>query len=309
MKAALVFPGQGSQSVGMGEALAREFDAARETFAEASEAAGFDLAALCFSGPADQLALTANTQPCVLTASIAAWRVMASVTGIAPATAAGHSLGEYSALVAAGALPLAAAVTAVRKRGEWMQEAVPAGQGAMAAVMGLDPGRLSDLCREAAQTQVVVPANDNAPGQIVISGHAEAVDRAMALAKTVGGKCRKLNVSGPFHTPLMEPAAVKMESLLAGIDWRPPSFPVRANIDTEPHRGPGETVARLRAQIVGPVRWRETVQAMAEDGVELFIEVGPGTVLAGLITRTVPEARVLPMSEPKHLDPIAKALA
>ena len=309
MKAALVFPGQGSQTVGMGQALAREFAAAREAFAEASAAAGFDLAALCFDGPTEKLALTEFTQPCVLTASVAAFRVLQSETGIAPAMAAGHSLGEYSALVAASALPLAAAALAVRRRGQWMQEAVPAGLGAMAAVMGLDPGRLSDLCREAAQGQVVVPANDNAPGQVVISGHAEAVDRVMALCKVQGGKCRKLNVSGPFHTPLMEPAAVKMEALLAGLTFSSPAFPVFANCDAELHGGTAEIGPRLRRQIVNPVRWRETVQRMADSGVELFIEVGPGTVLAGLITRTVPGARVLPMNDPKHVDEIAKALA
>ena len=309
MKAALVFPGQGSQAVGMGEALARDFPAAREALAAASAAVGFDLASLCFTGPPDKLALTQFTQPCVLAASIAAFRVMQTQTGIAPALAAGHSLGEYSALVAAGALPLAVAALAVHRRGQWMQEAAPAGQGAMAAVMGLDPGALADVCREAAQGQVVVPANDNAPGQVVVSGHAEAVERACALVKAKGGKCRKLNVSGPFHTPLMEPAAVKMEALLAGIAFHAPDFPVLANYDAAPYHGPGEIADRLRRQIVSPVRWRETVRRMADDGVELFIEVGPGTVLAGLITRTVPGAKVLPMNDPQHLDAIAKALA
>jgi len=309
MKAALVFPGQGSQAVGMGQALARDFPVARETFDEAAAALGFDLPALCWNGPAERLELTAYTQPAVLTASLAAFRVLEQATGLEPLLAAGHSLGEYSALAAAGALSLREAALLVHRRGQWMQEASPAGEGAMAAVLGLALEAVAEVCREAAAGQVVVPANDNAPGQIVISGHAEAVDRAAARAREYGGKTRQLKVSGPFHTALMAPAAAKMKTLLGGMPFAPLRFSVIANVDAEPYGGPETMAERLTLQLVSPVRWRESVLAMARLGAELFLEVGPGTALAGLVARILPGARVLPMNDGKHIAAIERALA
>lgn len=292
----------------MGKALCQEFALARETFEQASDAVKLDLAKTCFDDPQGRLELTEFTQPCVLVTSVAAWRVLHRETGIAPALAAGHSLGEYSALVAAGALSLAAAAGAVRMRGKWMQEAVPPGLGAMAAVLGLDREVIEDACKQAAQGEVVVPANDNAPGQIVISGHADAVDRALAIIKEKGGKARKLKVSGPFHTELMDPAASKMAELLSQIAFQKTAFPVIANVDAAPYPGPEAAPDRLVRQMTKAVRWRETVEAMDQQGIRLYIEAGPGTVLAGLIKRIAPSALTFPMLEPAHLDKIAEAI-
>lgn len=304
---ALVFPGQGAQAAGMGAAFHREFAAAREVFAEASEAIALDLARLCFEDPDRRLELTAFTQPAVLTASLAAWRVLAAETGLAPAAAAGHSLGEYSALVAAGSLSLADAARAVRARGEAMERACPSGEGAMAAVLGLDADAVAAACVEAGQGEAVVAANDNAPGQVVISGHAGAVDRALALVKARGGKGRRLKVSGPFHSPLMQPASEALAPLLRGLPFRPPAFPVIANFNALQYEN-GGIADGLIAQLTAPVRWRESVDALARMGIEVFIECGPGTVLAGLIKRALPEARVLPCSEPAHLAAIKEVL-
>jgi [acyl-carrier-protein] S-malonyltransferase len=284
---ALLFPGQGSQARGMGKELSREFNVARETFAEASDATGLDLAGICFDDPHGQLELTEFTQPCVL--------------------AAGHSLGEYSALVAAGALTLHDGARAVQMRGKWMQEAVPAGQGGMAAILGAERCLIEAACREAAGGQVVVAANDNAPGQIVISGHNAAVDRAIAIIKEKGGKAKKLKVSGPFHTALMQSAAEKMAELLAGVEFSGPAFPVIANVDAAPYPGSGPADL-LVWQMTSVVQWRRTIEAMEERGVKQYVEAGPGTVLAGLIKRTQPSAVVLPMAEPAHLENIRKAM-
>ena len=304
---ALVFPGQGAQFAGMGKALYREFGRAREIFEEASDATHLDLAALCFEDHADQLALTEFTQPCVLTASLAAWRVLCQETGLKPGIAAGHSLGEYSALAAAGVLTVGDAAQAVRLRGKWMQEAVPAGMGGMAAVMSTPREVIEQACREAAQGQVVAPANDNAPDQIVISGHTEAVDRAIAALKAKGSRAKKLKVSGPFHTELMAPAAGQMARLLSGLSFSPLAFPVIANVDAEPYPGPEAVADRLVRQITQPVKWRETVEAMDRRGIRIYLEAGPGNVLAGLIKRTAPSAVILPLLEPQDIPAIAKA--
>lgn len=306
---ALVFPGQGSQFVGMGQALAREFPVARQTFEEASEATGMDLMGLCFEGPADKLELTQYNQPCVLTAAVCAFRVLVEKTGIKPSLAAGHSLGEYSALVAAGVMGLSDAVVAVRNRGKWMKEAMPNGQGGMAAIMGVSRQVIEEACREAASNRVVVPANDNAPSQIVISGHVQALDKAIAIIKERGGKARRIKVSGPFHTELMKPAAEKMAEFLDGITFSEFAFPVVANVDAAIYPGPESVPERLVKQITHPVRWRESLEQMERRGIKTYIEVGPGTVLGGLIRRTLPAAKVLPLLEPEHVTQVERELS
>jgi [acyl-carrier-protein] S-malonyltransferase len=283
---AFVFPGQGSQYAGMGKDMADNFPAARQVFEEANDALGFDLATLCYNGPEDELKLTTNTQPAILTVSTAALRVLEQESGLCPAYVAGHSLGEYSALVAAGALSFADAVRTVRQRGAFMQEAVPVGVGAMAAILGLDTIELEAVCREAAQGQVVSPANFNSPGQVVIAGHATAVERAIELAKARGAKrAMPLPVSAPFHCSLMLPAGERLREVLAGIAVGPLRTPVVSNVEAAPNGDAGRVKELLVAQVSAPVRWDESVQKMAELGVERFIEIGPGKVLAGLIKR------------------------
>ena len=283
---AFVFPGQGSQYAGMGKDMADNFPAARQVFEEANDALGFDLATLCYNGPEDELKLTTNTQPAILTVSTAALKVLEQESGLRPAYLAGHSLGEYSALVAAGALSFADAVRTVRQRGAFMQEAVPVGVGAMAAILGLDTVELEAVCREAAQGQVVSPANFNSPGQVVIAGHATAVERAIELAKARGAKrAMPLPVSAPFHCSLMLPAGERLREVLAGIAVGPLRTPVVSNVEAAPNSDVGRVKELLVAQVSAPVRWDESVQKMAELGVERFIEIGPGKVLAGLIKR------------------------
>ena len=283
---AFVFPGQGSQYAGMGKDMADNFPAARQVFEEANDALGFDLATLCYNGPEDELKLTTNTQPAILTVSTAALKVLEQESGLRPAYLAGHSLGEYSALVAAGALSFADAVRTVRQRGAFMQEAVPVGVGAMAAILGLDTVELEAVCREAAQGQVVSPANFNSPGQVVIAGHATAVERAIELAKAKGAKrAMPLPVSAPFHCSLMLPAGERLREVLAGIAVGPLRTPVVSNVEAAPNSDVGRVKELLVAQVSAPVRWDESVQKMAELGVERFIEIGPGKVLAGLIKR------------------------
>lgn len=293
---AFVFPGQGSQFAGMGKDLAENFPAARRVFEEADEALGFDLARLCFEGPEEDLKLTANTQPAILTVSIAALRALESETGISPDCAAGHSLGEYSALVCAGALDFADAVRTVRRRGIFMQEAVPVGVGAMAAVMGLEGEPLEEVCRAAAQGEIVSPANFNSPGQVVIAGHAGAVERAIALAREKGAKrALPLPVSAPFHCALMEPAGERLAGVLEGIEVKPLRIPVVTNVEAAPNGDSSRIRDLLVRQVSAPVRWEESVAAMAAMGVELFVEIGPGKVLAGLIKRiakTIPVQNV-----------------
>jgi len=283
---AFVFPGQGSQYSGMGRELAENFPVARQVFEEANEALGFDLAALCYNGPDDDLRLTTNTQPAILTVSVAALRVIEQESGLRPAYVAGHSLGEYSALVAAGGLSFADAVRTVRQRGAFMQEAVPVGVGAMAAILGLETAELEAVCREAAQGEVVSPANFNSPGQVVIAGHASAVERAIELAKAKGAKrAMPLPVSAPFHCALMVPAGERLAGVLAGIAVGPLQTPVVTNVEAEPNTDSGRVKQLLVSQVSAPVRWDESVQKMAGLGVERFVEIGPGKVLAGLIKR------------------------
>jgi [acyl-carrier-protein] S-malonyltransferase len=290
---AFLFPGQGSQHAGMGKDLAENFPVARQVFEEANDALGVDLASLCFNGPEEVLKLTANTQPAILTTSIAALRVLETETGIAPNYAAGHSLGEYSALVCAGALNFADAVRIVRQRGTFMQEAVPVGTGAMAAILGLDQETLERVCQDAARGQVVSPANFNSAGQVVIAGNTEAVDRAMSLAKENGAKrALPLPVSAPFHCSLMIPAGERLADVLAGIKIGDMTVPVISNVEATPNQDASRVCQLLVDQVSAPVRWEDTIACMIELGVERYIEIGPGKVLAGLVKRMAKESTI-----------------
>ena len=287
MKLAFVFPGQGSQAIGMMNGFAAH-PVVRETFAEASAALGDDLWQLVEEGPQDALSLTTNTQPVMLTAGVAVYRAWLASGGAVPAVVAGHSLGEYTALVAAGALAFGDAVPLVRFRAQAMQDAVPAGVGAMAAIMGGDDDAVAAACSEAAQGQVVEPVNFNAPGQVVIAGHREAVERAIALAKQKGAKRGVLlPVSAPFHSSLLRPAAEKLAARLAQIAFTSPTIPVIHNVDVAEHATPDAIRAALAQQAASPVRWTATVQRMAEQGVTHIVECGPGRVLAGMNKRIV----------------------
>lgn len=293
---AFVFPGQGSQHAGMGKELADNFPVAKEVFEEANDALGFDLAALCFNGPDDELKLTANTQPAILTTSIAALRVLEQETGMVPSFVAGHSLGEFSALVCAGGLSFADAVQTVRQRGTFMQEAVPVGVGAMAALIGLDTAQLDDVCSAAAAGEVVSAANYNSPGQVVIAGHTAAVERAMALALERGAKrALPLPVSAPFHCALMVPAGERLAEVLTKIEVAPLKVPVVTNVEAVPNADAARVKDLLISQVSAPVRWDESVVKMKELGVERFVEIGAGKVLCGLIKRIakgVPSANI-----------------
>jgi len=290
---AFLFPGQGSQHAGMGKDLAENFPVARQVFEEANDALGVDLASLCFNGPEEDLKLTANTQPAILTTSIAALRVLETETGIAPNYAAGHSLGEYSALVCAGALNFADAVRIVRQRGTFMQEAVPVGTGAMAAILGLDQETLERVCQDAARGQVVSPANFNSAGQVVIAGNTEAVDRAMSIAKENGAKrALPLPVSAPFHCSLMVPAGERLADVLAGIKVGDMTVPVITNVEATPNQDASRVCQLLVDQVSAPVRWEDTIACMIELGVERYIEIGPGKVLAGLVKRMAKESTI-----------------
>jgi len=285
VKFAFVFPGQGSQAIGMMSGFTAH-PVVRETFAEASEVLGNDLWALAENGPADALNLTANTQPLMLTAGIATYRAWRASGGRSPDIVAGHSLGEYTALVAAEAIAFRDALPLVRYRAQAMQDAVPQGMGAMAAIMGGEDDAVADACAEAQQGQVVTPVNFNAPGQIVIAGHKEAVERAMVAAKLKGAKrAVLLPVSAPFHSSLLEPAAAKLAARLAQINVQPPKIPVVHNVDVTEHAHPDEIRAALAQQAARPVRWSETVRLLAASGVHQVIECGPGRVLAGLTRR------------------------
>lgn len=309
MSIAFVFPGQGSQQVGMGKGLYDEVPQCRAVFEEADRALGFELSRLCFEGPESELQLTANTQPAILTASIAAFTAM-RLNGLAPDRVAGHSLGEYSALVAAGTLSLAEAVVAVRRRGQYMQEAVPVGVGAMAAILALDAAAIEEACRDAAQGQVVAPANINSPGQVVIAGHAEAVDRAIEKCKAAGAKrAIKLPVSAPFHCELMMPAQQRLEPDLRALAFRDPEWPLVNNVDAEPVTTGDACRHGLVRQVSAPVRWQQVVERLSADGVGTFVEVGPGTVLSGLVKKIDKGARVLNVEDPASLAKTVAALS
>ena len=285
MTIAFVFPGQGSQQVGMMDGFGDD-PVVHATFAEASEALGEDLWQLVHEGPADGLNLTRNTQPVMLTAGVAVWRAWQAAGGAAPAHMAGHSLGEYTALVAAGALAFRDAVPLVRFRAEAMQDAVAAGVGAMAAIIGADQAAVADACREAAQGEVVEPVNFNAPNQIVIAGDRKAVERAMVAAKARGAKrALLLPVSAPFHSSLLAPAAERLALRLAHVDIAAPAIPVVHNVDVQTHQTADEIRAALAQQAASPVRWTETVAWLADRGVTTIVECGPGKVLAGLAKR------------------------
>jgi [acyl-carrier-protein] S-malonyltransferase len=303
---AFLFPGQGSQEVGMGRALAEASPAAKAVWAEADAALGFPLSTLCFEGPAADLALTANTQPAVLTTSVAAAAALAE-RGVTPGLAAGHSLGEYSALVVAGALRFAEAVRLVRRRGEFMQEAVPVGTGAMAALMGVELTAVEQICAEAAQGEVVGVANINSPGQIVIAGHRAAVERAVEGAASRGGrKSVLLPVSAPFHCALMKPAADRLAAELERLTVSAPRIPVIRNVDGGVTRTADEVKPFLVQQVASPVRWTDCVERLAREGATGFLEVGPGRVLTGLLKRTLDGARGHAVEDPASLE---KAIA
>ena len=301
---ACVFPGQGSQAVGMG----RDLGEASFRWDTANAALGFDLRRLCFEGPEAHLTLTANTQPAILTASIVALDALESAN-ISYDFVAGHSLGEYSALVAAGALEFADAVRTVRARGQFMQEAVPPGEGAMAAVLGLDRSLVMQACEDAKDAGVVQVANLNAPGQTVIAGATPAVQRAVELAKAKGAKrALPLPVSAPFHSALMAPAAARLERVLRGVPIRDLRVPVVTNVDADLLTEGARVMDALVRQVTSPVRWEEVVTRLVKEGVGIFIEVGPGKVLSGLVRRIVPECRVLNVEDRASLDATVKAL-
>ena len=297
-----VFPGQGSQFVGMGKELCDQFGVARQAFAEAEEALGFSLSQLCFSGPEVDLKLTENTQPAILTMSIAALRVLETETDLRPAYVAGHSLGEYSALVAVGALAFRDAVKLVRERGRFMQQAVPAGQGAMAVILGLEMNAVQALCAEASQQEIVAPANYNGGGQVVIAGSKSAVIRAMTLAKERGAKrALDLPVSAPFHCELMRPAADRLKQVLENISVEPFTVPIVTNVEADINRDCHRVKQLLVEQAVRPVRWEESVKKICELGCQRALEIGPGKVLKGLIKRIAPKLEADNFEKPADL--------
>ena len=304
---AFVFPGQGSQHVGMGKELADNFKVARETFEEADDALGFSISSLCFDGPEEDLKLTQNTQPAILTMSVACLRVLSEETGIQPALLAGHSLGEYSSLTAAGALGFADAVRTVRLRGTFMQEAVPPGEGAMAAILGLEAGEVGDVCKQAAQGEVVSPANFNSPWQIVISGHAGAVSRAVELAmERDAKKAVMLAVSAPFHCSLMKHAAEKLEEALKDIQVSDIGTPVISNADAVPYPSKDEIKHLLVKQVDNPVRWDESMGEVVKRKIAAVIEIGPGKVLSGLMRRITKEVKTGNFENPGDLAGLAQ---
>lgn len=307
VKTAIVFPGQGSQKVGMGRAWADEFPEARAIFEEASTALGFDLARLCWEGPEAELQLTANAQPAILTVSVAIFRVLAAHGAVDAAAVAGHSLGEYSAHVAAGTLTLVDALRLVRRRGELMQDAVPVGVGAMAAILGLDAETVAEITRDAAQGEVCAVANYNSTEQTVIAGHKAAVGRASVLAKERGAKrALPLPVSAPFHCALMAPARERLEPALREARFADPAMPVITNVDARPVADGASAREALIRQVDGPVRWVETVRCLRDElGIGRIVEVGPGSVLTGLIRRIAPELDALSLAEPEALAKLA----
>ena len=306
-KIAFIFPGQGSQYPGMGRELAETYPAARQVFEEADRALDFPLFTLCFEGPADELQLTVNTQPAVLAVSAAVGAVLAE-KGIRADYVAGHSLGEYSALVAAGAIRLADAVRVVRQRGRYMQEAVPVGRGAMAALFGIELNAVEAICRDAAQGQVVSPANINSPGQIVIAGDNAAVSRAVDLAKSRGARrAILLNVSAPFHCALLKPAEDRLSVDLDALEISDPKTPLVNNVDARIVRSSGEIRDGLKRQVTAPVRWAESVERLLDEGVDLFVEVGPGKVLLGLMRQISRDTKCLHVEDSASLAEVLAA--
>ncbi len=304
-----MFPGQGAQKVGMGQALAETFPVCRETFDEADAALGEPLSPIIFGGPEQQLTLTENTQPAILAVSTAACRLLAS-RGIAPAFVAGHSLGEYSANVAAGTFAFADALKLVRHRGRYMQEAVPVGAGAMAAILGLDADLVAQACAEAANGEVVSAANLNGGGQVAIAGATDAVKRAGERAKALGAKrVIPLQVSAPFHCALMQPAQDRLEPELRALATADPRVPIVANVDAEPKRTAAAAIDALVRQVSAPVRWEDVVRRLASEGVTTYVEVGPGAVLSGLVRKIHRDATVVSFGSPDDLEAVEKTLA
>lgn len=309
-KIAYVFPGQGSQSPGMGKELAEKFPAAKQIFEEADDALGFALSELCFNGPAEALQLTENTQPAILTASVAVLRALESEGFPKADFVAGHSLGEYSAIVAAGSLSLSDAVKTVRARGRYMQEAVPIGTGAMAAILGSNLETVDAACAEAAQGQVCSAANINSPGQIVIAGDTSAIDRATEILKARGAKrAVKLNVSAPFHCALMKPAQDRLAADLNGLYFADLATPLVTNVDAKPVKTGAEACDSLIRQVSQPVRWLQSVEFLSNHGVQTFIEIGPGKVLSGLVRQINRELRCLNVEDESSLRATREALA
>ncbi len=309
----MIFPGQGSQSPGMGKELFEKFPVARQVFEEADDALGFSISRLCFEGPAEDLQLTENTQPAILTVSVAAFRVLMEAGMAAPAFVAGHSLGEYSALVAAGALKLPDGVRTVRARGRYMQEAVPVGTGAMAAVIGGELSEIQRVCEEASPNvsngQVCSVANHNSPNQIVIAGNTEAVDRAIEVLKGIAKRVIKLNVSAPFHCTLMKPAQDRLAPDLEQLVFNEPAMPVITNVDGRATTAPDQLRDALVRQVSSPVRWVESMQLLMQQGVETFVEVGPGKVLSGLMRQISRDVKTLNVEDAASLEATLTALA
>jgi [acyl-carrier-protein] S-malonyltransferase len=308
-KVAFVFPGQASQYPGMGRELAEKYPAARAVFEEADQALGFSISKMCFEGSEEELKLTANTQPAILTVSVAAYRVVAE-KGLAPDFVAGHSLGEYSALVAVGSLNFSDAVRLVRKRGQYMQQAVPAGQGGMAAIMGISPAVVQDACKRAAEGEICSPANLNSPEQTVISGHASAVKRAVEIASQLGAKRSMiLAVSAPFHSALMMPAQEKLEKDLRATSFADLQVPLVSNVDADTVRKGDEAREALVRQVTMPVRWQESMRLLLDEGVNTFVEVGPGRVLTGLMRQIERSVATLNVEDEKSLQATVEKIA
>jgi len=306
-KIAFIFPGQGAQTVGMGKNLCDNFKEAREVFAEADEALQFKLSSLCFDGPETELNLTVNTQPAVLTVSMACLRVIEKNLEITPDYVAGHSLGEYSALVGTKAFSFSDGVKAVQKRGQFMQEAVPEGEGGMAAVLGLSREKVEEVCQEAAQGDVLSPANFNCPGQIVISGAAKALERAIVLAKEKGSpRTVVLPVSAPFHCELMEPAAKKLKDYLNDVTVTPLAYPVITNVEAIPNQEAILVKELLIKQVTHPVLWEDSVVAMRERGVTTYVEIGPGKILSGLVKKIDKSATIYNVEDTESLKKLEK---
>ena len=308
MKVAFVFPGQGAQYAGMGRDISEKFSEARAAFAEADTALDFPISRLCFEGPEEELKLTENTQPAIVTMSIAMFRVLEG-KGIRPDFVAGHSLGEYSALVAAGAMKLGEAARLVRNRGRYMQEAVPVGEGAMAAIVGLDLRVVQSICDRAAEGQIVSPANLNSPGQIVIAGNRDAVERAVALAKEARAKMAVLlKVSAPFHCALLKPAEERLSVDLDRCVFTELRHPLVTNVDAAVIRTGAEARSALKRQVSRPVRWHESIQRLLDEGVRTFVEVGPGKILLGLIRSIDKSATMLNAEDEKSVENVLSAL-